>query len=345
MVYHVHNPAKLDDVDALLAKHAKAPERLYEAVLGKYAITDHAASFFAGEKGWEAAMQAEAEAKARAEAKAKAQAQREQAKLKNEERIAARKLKEEETARQKAANAAKIAEAAQRRAEEAARVTPEEAALIEKKLAKAAAKSRVGSAARTRNRIKREEVEKAQEEAKAQQANTGFVVSGGKVHKKTFGSAKPNAYGGRDEAAAAAARREKQLGKFKATTDGNGSSSSAGAGSTGSGAGAAKRRADPGSAREETGMRLSGIALRWNDSRGFGFIRPDNVTGSSSSGSGSSSGSDQQLFCHVSGIVDGSSSLIEGEVVTYEEEYNVKRGKHNAVAVRHSSSSSSSSSS
>lgn len=135
MVYHTHNPAKLVDVDALLQKHAKSPEKLYEAVLGKYGVAE---SFFAAEHGWEASMRAEAEAKARAEARAKAQAQREQVKLKNDERIAARKLKEEEASRVKAANAAKSAEAAQRRAQQAASVTPEEQADIDKRLAKAA---------------------------------------------------------------------------------------------------------------------------------------------------------------------------------------------------------------
>lgn len=154
----------------------------------------------------------------------------------------------------------------------------------------------MSEADRARNRQKREEVERAQEEAKTAETHTGFVVSGSKVHKKTFG-AKPNANGGRDDAVAAAARRQKNVAKFKTST---------------------AQRTDPGvRGANGSGVRLSGTAKRWN-AKGFGFILP-------------AAGGDD-LFCHATSIKDGD-CLREGAAVEYEEEFNAKKGKVQAVFV------------
>ena len=62
--------------------------------------------------------------------------------------------------------------------------------------------------------------------------------------------------------------------------------------------------------------------MRWNDSRGFGFIRPE------------SDGYDRRddVFCHRSAI-QGGTKLREGEQVTSTLEWDERRGKHRAAQV------------
>ena len=66
-------------------------------------------------------------------------------------------------------------------------------------------------------------------------------------------------------------------------------------------------------------MPSTGIMLRWNAEKGFGFIKPDN-------------GGDD-LFCHVTGLRDGDGSVRDGDAVTFREEYDDRKGKDRAVDV------------
>ena len=62
----------------------------------------------------------------------------------------------------------------------------------------------------------------------------------------------------------------------------------------------------------------TGVVARWNGQRGFGFIKPN------------SGGED--IFCHVSSIVDGN-ALPEGEEVTYDQGTDDRSGKVRAQNV------------
>ena len=62
---------------------------------------------------------------------------------------------------------------------------------------------------------------------------------------------------------------------------------------------------------------MRGEAARWN-SRGCGFIKP-------------SDGS-EDVFCHMSNIVDGN-CLREGDTVEYFTEYDDRKGKYRAIEV------------
>mmetsp|Transcript_77894 Transcript_77894/g.147101 ORF Transcript_77894/g.147101 Transcript_77894/m.147101 type:complete len:215 (-) Transcript_77894:30-674(-) len=64
----------------------------------------------------------------------------------------------------------------------------------------------------------------------------------------------------------------------------------------------------------------TGVMLRWNGEKGFGFIKPD------------SGGED--LFCHVTGLSDGDGSVLANDRVEYVEEYDDRKGKYNARQVR-----------
>merc|ERR1739848_880231 len=59
-----------------------------------------------------------------------------------------------------------------------------------------------------------------------------------------------------------------------------------------------------------------GTMMRWNSDKGFGFIKP-------------SDGGDD-LFCHVSDLIDGEGSVYEGDKVRYK----VKFDERNAKIVR-----------
>ena len=61
-----------------------------------------------------------------------------------------------------------------------------------------------------------------------------------------------------------------------------------------------------------------GVAVRWNNDRGFGFIKPDN--------------DGEDLFCHFSSIIDGN-ALNEGGAVEYEAGIDDRSGKSRAENV------------
>ena len=69
--------------------------------------------------------------------------------------------------------------------------------------------------------------------------------------------------------------------------------------------------------RGDGGGKLAGTAARWNE-RGFGFIKPNE-------------GGDD-LFCHVSQILDGN-SLREGDAVTYVKVFDERRGQDRAEQI------------
>ncbi|CAE8695009.1 unnamed protein product [Polarella glacialis] len=59
--------------------------------------------------------------------------------------------------------------------------------------------------------------------------------------------------------------------------------------------------------------------LRWNDEKGFGFIKPDD------------DGPD--LFCHKSGLLDGEGSVRDGDEVRFKIQYDDRKGKDRAEQV------------
>mmetsp|Transcript_69852 Transcript_69852/g.181841 ORF Transcript_69852/g.181841 Transcript_69852/m.181841 type:complete len:122 (-) Transcript_69852:26-391(-) len=63
----------------------------------------------------------------------------------------------------------------------------------------------------------------------------------------------------------------------------------------------------------------SGTMKRWNADKGFGFIAPDD-------------GGDD-LFCHVSCLLDGDGSIQEGDTCKFKITYNDKKGKDQATDV------------
>lgn len=63
-----------------------------------------------------------------------------------------------------------------------------------------------------------------------------------------------------------------------------------------------------------------GTMVRWHSDKGFGFIKPDD--------------GGEDLFAHVSALADGDGSIQEGDKVTYDKEYNERKGKDQATNVR-----------
>jgi len=61
----------------------------------------------------------------------------------------------------------------------------------------------------------------------------------------------------------------------------------------------------------------TGQVLKWDEERGFGFIKPDD--------------GDEDLFCHRSSLQGGATSLSKGEKVRFDSEYDEKKGKSRAV--------------
>jgi len=78
-----------------------------------------------------------------------------------------------------------------------------------------------------------------------------------------------------------------------------------------------RSRSRGGGGDRRKGGRCYGRAQRWNE-RGFGFIEPEH-------------GGDE-MFCHVSAIKDGN-MLREGDEVSYDEEFDERRGKYLAKNV------------
>eukprot|EP00929_Paragymnodinium_shiwhaense_P047437 TRINITY_DN24063_c0_g1_i1.p1 TRINITY_DN24063_c0_g1~~TRINITY_DN24063_c0_g1_i1.p1 ORF type:complete len:160 (-),score=13.85 TRINITY_DN24063_c0_g1_i1:307-786(-) len=62
-----------------------------------------------------------------------------------------------------------------------------------------------------------------------------------------------------------------------------------------------------------------GIMQRWNSEKGFGFIRP--------------SDGGEDLFCHVSGLMDGEGSVRDGDEVRFRISYDDRKGKDRATEV------------
>jgi cold shock CspA family protein len=63
----------------------------------------------------------------------------------------------------------------------------------------------------------------------------------------------------------------------------------------------------------------AGSMLRWNEEKGFGFIKPDK--------------GDEDLFCHFSYLLDGAGSVRVGDRVTFVAKYDDKKGKLHALDV------------
>jgi len=64
----------------------------------------------------------------------------------------------------------------------------------------------------------------------------------------------------------------------------------------------------------------TGTMLRWQEGKGFGFIKPDN--------------GDEDLFCHVSNLLDGDGSVQDGDMVEFVEKINDRNGKPCATRVK-----------
>merc|ERR1711920_298785 len=64
----------------------------------------------------------------------------------------------------------------------------------------------------------------------------------------------------------------------------------------------------------------TGKVTNWNNVKQFGFIKPD--------------ADGEDLFCHVSALVDGEGSVAIGDHVTYTKEFNTVKNKSLAVNVR-----------
>jgi len=63
----------------------------------------------------------------------------------------------------------------------------------------------------------------------------------------------------------------------------------------------------------------TGVMMRWNDERGFGFIKPD--------------GGSQDLFCHVSSLKFREDEIRDGDRVKFVVQYDERSGKNRAEDV------------
>merc|ERR1719499_153576 len=62
-----------------------------------------------------------------------------------------------------------------------------------------------------------------------------------------------------------------------------------------------------------------GTMLRWHDEKGFGFVCPED--------------GGEDLFCHVSALLDGEGSVMEGDKVRFRITFDERKGKDRAVDV------------
>eukprot|EP00930_Biecheleria_cincta_P087661 TRINITY_DN76899_c0_g1_i1.p1 TRINITY_DN76899_c0_g1~~TRINITY_DN76899_c0_g1_i1.p1 ORF type:complete len:210 (+),score=42.61 TRINITY_DN76899_c0_g1_i1:121-750(+) len=79
------------------------------------------------------------------------------------------------------------------------------------------------------------------------------------------------------------------------------------------------RRGGGGGGARNSGGSGTGKMLRWNEEKGFGFIKPDD--------------GEEDLFCHKSGLLDGDGSVFDGDAVTFVKEFDDRKGKWRAVNV------------
>eukprot|EP00927_Polykrikos_kofoidii_P064021 TRINITY_DN58_c0_g2_i2.p1 TRINITY_DN58_c0_g2~~TRINITY_DN58_c0_g2_i2.p1 ORF type:complete len:192 (-),score=34.30 TRINITY_DN58_c0_g2_i2:56-565(-) len=63
----------------------------------------------------------------------------------------------------------------------------------------------------------------------------------------------------------------------------------------------------------------SGVMKRWNSEKGFGFIQPHD-------------GGDD-VFCHISCLLDGEGSVVEGDSCSFKLTYDDRKGKDRATDV------------
>lgn len=62
-----------------------------------------------------------------------------------------------------------------------------------------------------------------------------------------------------------------------------------------------------------------GVLKRWNAEKGFGFLEPTD--------------GGEDVFCHVSAMVDGEGSVREGDLCSYKMTYDERKGKERAADV------------
>ncbi|CAE7764016.1 TEX13A [Symbiodinium sp. CCMP2592] len=62
-----------------------------------------------------------------------------------------------------------------------------------------------------------------------------------------------------------------------------------------------------------------GVILRWHEDKGFGFIRPNE--------------GGENVFCHVTALLDGDGSVRDGDEVIYDVEWDDRKGKDRAREV------------
>eukprot|EP00418_Pyrodinium_bahamense_P089240 CAMPEP_0179043336 /NCGR_PEP_ID=MMETSP0796-20121207/17114_1 /TAXON_ID=73915 /ORGANISM="Pyrodinium bahamense, Strain pbaha01" /LENGTH=208 /DNA_ID=CAMNT_0020739717 /DNA_START=58 /DNA_END=682 /DNA_ORIENTATION=+ len=63
----------------------------------------------------------------------------------------------------------------------------------------------------------------------------------------------------------------------------------------------------------------SGTLKRWNSEKGFGFIQPED--------------GGEDIFCHVTGLLDGEGSVEEGDRVRFRMGFDDRKGKDRAIDV------------
>jgi len=100
---------------------------------------------------------------------------------------------------------------------------------------------------------------------------------------------------------------------------GGGRSRSRGGGGGGRGRSRSRGRGGGGGRGGSSGGPGTGEMVRWNADKGFGFIKPDK--------------GDEDLFCHVSALLDGDGSVRDGDRVKFVVQFDDRRGKDRAIDV------------
>lgn len=100
---------------------------------------------------------------------------------------------------------------------------------------------------------------------------------------------------------------------------GGGRSRSRGGGGGGRGRSRSRGRGGGGGRGGSSGGPGTGEMVRWNADKGFGFIKPDK--------------GDEDLFCHVSALLDGDGSVRDGDRVKFVVQFDDRKGKDRAIDV------------